>query len=99
MLSATLLAMVPWMQISKAVADKVSVQPGALATAVAAGVGIHFLFLAFNMTAVRALKLGGGDNPAGMLLEGIQNLYQTVIEGLAFYSLHFHCDSFVGLQS
>lgn len=66
MLSATLLAMVPWMQISKAVADQVSVQPAALATAVAAGVAIHVVFLAFNMTAVRALKLGGGDNPSGM---------------------------------
>ena len=68
MLSATLLAMVPWMQISKAVANQVSVQPSALATAVAAGVAIHFLFLAFNMTAVKALKLGRGDNASGMPL-------------------------------
>lgn len=65
MLSATLLAMVPWMQISKAVADEVRVQPGALVAAVLAGIAIHILFLAFNMTSVGVLKLGGKENPSG----------------------------------
>lgn len=59
MLSATLLACVPWMQISKAATDQVIVQPSALLAAVAAGVAIHLAFLAFNSVAVSALRLGG----------------------------------------
>ena len=65
MLSATLLAMVPWMQISKAVTDGVNVEPSALFAAVTAGVAIHLAFLAFNMTAVKALRLGGSEDPSG----------------------------------
>ena len=65
MLSASLLAMVPWMQISKAVADRVTVQPSALLAAVAAGVGLHLAFLVFNSAAVNALNLGGKDGSEG----------------------------------
>lgn len=65
MFSAVLLAMVPWMQISKAVADHVAVQPAALLAAVSAGVAIHLVFLAFNMAAVSALQLGGSEKPSG----------------------------------
>ena len=65
MLSASLLAMVPWMQISKAVADQVAVQPSALLAAVAAGVGLHLAFLVFNSAAVNALHLGGNEGSEG----------------------------------
>ena len=58
-LSAVLLAMVPWMQISKAVADQISVEPSSLAAAVVAGLLIHTVFLGFNLAAVNVLKLGG----------------------------------------
>lgn len=64
LLSACLLALVPWMQISKAVSSDVTVSLGALAAVVAAGVAIHLAFLAFNMTAVAVLGIGGRDRAA-----------------------------------
>ena len=63
-LSACLLALVPWMQISKAVSADVSVSLAALAAVVACGVAIHLAYLAFNMTAVRVLGIGGRDGDA-----------------------------------
>ena len=67
-LSACLLALVPWMQISKAVSADVSVSLAALGAVVAAGVAVHLAFLAFNMTAVRMLGIGGQDGDACELL-------------------------------
>ena len=64
LLSACLLALVPWMQISKAVSSDVTVSVGALAAVVAAGVAIHLAFLAFNMAAVAVLGIGGTDKAA-----------------------------------
>jgi len=61
LLSASLLALVPWMQISKAVSSDVSVSLSALGAVVASGVAIHIASLAFNMTAVRVLGIGGKD--------------------------------------
>lgn len=65
LISATLLALVPWMQISKAAADGVALHPTALIMAIAAGVGIHTAFLLFNFTAVHLLSLGGTREPVG----------------------------------
>ena len=62
--SASLLALVPWMQISKAVSSDVTVSLGALAAVVAAGVAVHIGFLAFNTAAVRLLRIGGRDQRA-----------------------------------
>ena len=59
LLSGCLLALVPWMQVSRAVRQQVALPLGALAAAVAAGVAIHLLYLAFNTAAVNALRLGG----------------------------------------
>lgn len=53
-----LLILVPWMQISKAVVSNVPVTPSALAAVLAAGVALHLVFLAFNLTATTALQLG-----------------------------------------
>ena len=64
LLSACLLALVPWMQISKAVSSDVTVSVRALAAVVAAGVAIHLAFLAFNMAAVAVLRIGGKDKAA-----------------------------------
>ena len=64
LLSACLLALVPWMQISKAVSSDVTVSLGALAAVVAGGVAIHLVFLAFNMAAVAVLGIGGKDRAA-----------------------------------
>lgn len=50
--------MVPWMQISKAVADNITVPPSSLLAAVTAGLAIHASFLAFNWAAVNTLRLG-----------------------------------------
>ena len=65
LLSASLLAMVPWMQISRAVHGNVSMAAPALLAATATGVCIHLLFLAFNLTAVKVLRLGGADDQEG----------------------------------
>lgn len=63
-LSASLLALVPWMQISKAVSADVSVSLASLGAVVACGGVIHLAYLAFNMTAVRVLGIGGKDRDA-----------------------------------
>lgn len=57
-LSSMLLILVPWMQISKAVVSNVPVTPSALTAVLAAGVALHLVFLAFNLTATTALQLG-----------------------------------------
>lgn len=53
-----LLILVPWMQISKAVVSNVPVTPSALAAVLAAGVALHLVFLAFNLTATTVFQLG-----------------------------------------
>lgn len=59
LLSSALLVMVPWMQISKAVTGGTYVGLTDLAVVTAAGLALHGVYLAFNTTASRALKLGG----------------------------------------
>ena len=58
-LSGCLLALVPWMQISRAVKEHVALPLGPLAAVIVAGVAIHLLYLAVNIAAVTALRLGG----------------------------------------
>ena len=53
-----LLILVPWMQISKAVMSDVAVSVTSLLGVLAAGIGLHLAFLAFNLTATAALQLG-----------------------------------------
>ncbi|KAK9820543.1 hypothetical protein WJX72_011453 [[Myrmecia] bisecta] len=69
MLSAVLLSLVPWMQISRAVTSDVAVSVGALVAVVAAGVAIHLLYLAFNTAAVRALGIGGRSGPQAVAIQ------------------------------
>lgn len=57
-LSSMLLILVPWMQISKAVMSGVSISVTSLLGVLAAGIGLHLIFLAFNLTATAALQLG-----------------------------------------
>ncbi len=64
-LSSMLLILVPWMQISKAVMSGVAISVTSLLGVLAAGVGIHLVFLAFNLTATAALKLGKTADNAG----------------------------------
>jgi len=64
-LSATLLACVPWMQVSRAVSSGAAVPPAALALTVAAGLALHTLLLLLNGVAVAALGLGRGGGAAG----------------------------------
>jgi hypothetical protein len=61
--SAGLLALVPWMQISRAVSANVRVGAGELAAVTAAGVAVHLAYLAFNNAAVRLLRIGGAPGP------------------------------------
>eukprot|EP00775_Hariotina_reticulata_P005264 gene5264-5499_t len=62
--SAGLLALVPWMQISKTASQKVAVGALGVATTAAAGIAIHAVFLAINSSACRVLRLGGDDPKA-----------------------------------
>ncbi len=64
-LSSMLLILVPWMQISKAVMSGVAISVTSLLGVLAAGVGIHLVFLAFNLTATAALQLGKSADNAG----------------------------------
>lgn len=65
LLSSMLLILVPWMQISKAVMSDVAVSVPSLLTVLAAGIGIHLVFLAFNLVATAALQLGRSDKDDG----------------------------------
>ena len=65
LLRSMLLILVPWMQISKAVMSDVAVSVPALLTVLAAGIGIHLVFLAFNLVATAALQLGRSDKDDG----------------------------------
>ncbi|CAL8461786.1 g1317 [Coccomyxa elongata] len=67
LLSASLLALVPWMQISRAVSSRVDVSLAALSAVVAAGVAVHLTYLLFNSAAVSLLRIGGppGKDSAG----------------------------------
>ncbi len=59
LLSASLLALVPWMQISRAVSLRMDVSLAALAAVVAAGVAVHVTYLLFNSAVVSLLRIGG----------------------------------------
>lgn len=63
-LSAMLLATVPWMQVSKAVSQQLPLEPAALLAVAAAGLLIHCLYLLFNTAACKVLQLGGPDGSA-----------------------------------
>lgn len=58
-LTGSLLALVPWMQVSRAVKQNVQLSLCTLAAVVAAGIAIHLVYLAVNITAVNVLNLGG----------------------------------------
>lgn len=91
-LSSMLLILVPWMQISKAVTSNVPVTSAALTATLAAGIALHLVFLAFNLTATAALQLGRTANDDGLairracVLVGSQKtlpIAVTVLNGLA----------------
>jgi sodium/bile acid cotransporter 7 len=63
--STALLALVPWSQVSRAVAGGAALRPAPLAAAAAAGLAIHVGLLLFNLAAVRALDLGRGGGGGG----------------------------------
>ncbi|PNH11225.1 putative sodium/metabolite cotransporter BASS4, chloroplastic [Tetrabaena socialis] len=58
-ISGGLLSLVPWMQVSKALAQGVVVSPAALAAAVAWSLLIHTAYLGLNTAAATVLQLGG----------------------------------------
>ncbi|GIL76788.1 hypothetical protein Vretifemale_6259 [Volvox reticuliferus] len=60
-ISGALLSLVPWMQVSKALAQGVVVAPGALAAAVGCSLGLHVVYLALNAAAAQVFRLGGSD--------------------------------------
>lgn len=61
MLSSFLLVTVPWMQISLAVQDKITVSTLALLSVVAVGLALHVVYLAINTGLVTLFGLGGDD--------------------------------------
>lgn len=59
-MSAALLALVPWMQVSKAAASQeAGLAACSLLSLAAAGIGIHVVFLLLNATFCKLLRLGG----------------------------------------
>lgn len=61
MMQSILLSMVPWMQVSKAVASKVDLNFASLCLTAAYGMAVHLAYLAFNMVVPWLLRLGGPD--------------------------------------
>lgn len=90
-LTGSLLALVPWMQVSRAVKQNVQLSLCTLAAVVAAGIAIHLVYLAVNITAVNVLNLGGhGEEGQGIrraiILVASQKtlpIAVTVLNGLA----------------
>lgn len=66
-LSASLLAFIPWMQISRAAAGKLPLGPGTLASAAVTGLGIHLVFLAVNVTLTSFISFSTLSAVAGAL--------------------------------
>ncbi|GLC58594.1 hypothetical protein PLESTB_001378400 [Pleodorina starrii] len=60
-ISGGLLSLVPWMQVSKALAQGVVVAPGALAAAVGCSLVLHAAYLVLNGAAAEVFRLGGTD--------------------------------------
>jgi sodium/bile acid cotransporter 7 len=60
--SSILLAAVPWMQVSRAARAGAPLPAAPLAAAVAAGLALHALLLAFNMVATSLLRPGSADS-------------------------------------
>ena len=67
LVSSMLLVLVPWMQISKAVMSNAAVSFGSLMAVLAAGIALHLIFLAYNLTATTALRLGSAGHDDGAM--------------------------------
>ena len=63
--SAVCLAMVPWMQVSRAVQQNTPITLASLLVCAAGGVAIHAAFLTLNTLLVSALRLGRGTPEQG----------------------------------
>ena len=92
LLSSMLLILVPWMQISKAVMSGVAISVTSLLGVLAAGVGIHLVFLAFNLTATAALQLGKTADDAGSQ-SPINPIHPDQCIDICFYILRHHLSS------
>ncbi|XP_062091796.1 probable sodium/metabolite cotransporter BASS4, chloroplastic isoform X2 [Humulus lupulus] len=61
-ISAVLLSLVPWMQVSRSRSLLLMVKPEVFLVAIGAGAVLHFIFLAFNILVIKSLSaLSGGD--------------------------------------
>ena len=65
------------MQISRAVMSNVTVSLASLIAVLAAGIALHFLFLAFNITATQVLRLGetAGNSGTALPLPGLDRTF------------------------
>jgi hypothetical protein len=78
------------MQISRAVTSGVVVSPASLLAVVVAGAAIHLVYLAFNLTAVKLLRIGGNDESGRQppsFFQGVSYLYLVQLTETS--SLHF----------
>ena len=60
-LSALCLCSVPWMQVSRASAQRLSLTPAALAAGAAAALALHLALLAANLAATSLVTFDAGD--------------------------------------
>ncbi|CAG9461058.1 unnamed protein product [Pedinophyceae sp. YPF-701] len=70
-ISAALLCLVPWMQVSKAAATQPDISASALFATACAGTLMHAAFLAFNTASAKALNLGGSGPEADKIKRAI----------------------------
>lgn len=80
------------MQISKAVTSGVTVRVTSLVAVVAAGAAIHLLYLAFNIAATSALRLGGsGQEGEGCACHCRNSDVCQMPEGQALHAVCCRC--------
>lgn len=60
-MSTMFLCLTPWMQLSIASAAHLPIGPGMVLTALTLGVGVHLVFLAFNMLATSGIRFNSND--------------------------------------
>lgn len=72
LINALFLGMVPWMQVSKAVSQNISVSPSCLVCTLAASAALHCTYLAGNSAFIWGFKLGGGEGKSREQVLGLR---------------------------
>jgi solute carrier family 10 (sodium/bile acid cotransporter), member 7 len=70
-MSTMFLCLTPWMQLSIASAANLPIGPGMVLTALALGIGVHVVFLAFNMVTTAGIRFNTNENENNAIRKAI----------------------------